>query len=840
MPRELKFVFPLKNGFHARPASNFQEVANRYASKITLINEENHCVANGKSTLSLVGTMTKCGDHCVLRVEGDDELPAYEHFRMFLAEEFPLCDEDLPQPAGGQPGEVRIPRILRTQNVPFHTGIPISSGIACSRAFVMNARSLTLPDEARVRRTDQEEITRIQRAVEDLERSYRGRVGARGPEGDILKAHLSIIQDSEFQSKILDEIETGHRTAGEAILATAEHYTRVLQQSESEYLRERVLDIRDVSAQLLHAAYGPLPEEQEKVLTHDAIVVADNLTPSQFLSLDRRYLRGLALAHGGSTSHTVILARSLGLPCVCGIPDVHRKVTGDQEVILDAQRGLLIAGPPEPIVVFYRREMQHAGLIEQRLRVFADRRAQSADGRSIEVAANASSVEEVHTAFRNGAEGIGLFRTEMLFMDRTGPPDEEEQFAVYASVMKSAGTRPVIIRTLDIGGDKGVSYLHLPREENPFLGYRAVRLYREFKPMIDSQLRAILRASAFGNAKIMIPMICSVEEVRSMRAWISEIMDDLAASGHAFNRNIEIGIMLEIPSVAFIIDQLSPVVDFFSIGSNDLTQYFLAVDRGNEKVSGLYSSYTPSFLRLLKSIVEQAHKDNKWVGLCGELGGQLLSAPLLLGLGLNEISLASSSIPAMKERIARLYAGECEELVADLLRKETFGQVKAALAEIEGRRTAAGAPLIAGDIVICASGSSSKEEVIRELVNLLHAAGRINDPDAVEEAVWRREETYSTGIGFGVAIPHCKSSSVLTNSVAFVRPARPLLWGAPDEQPVEMVMLIAISESAPGDEHLKIIARLSRRLMHDDFRQQLLDAPTALDVVGRLGESVLV
>jgi multiphosphoryl transfer protein len=837
MPHELQFRFPLKYGLHARPASAFQDLANLYASSITLVNEESSATANGKSTLSLVGTMTKEGDRCLVRIDGADSDRAADAFRKFLADILPHCDDELPPPAMPQTGGARLPRLLREAGIPVLPGAPVSAGIACAPAFAAHVRVLTLPEAALRPAVAATELDRLHNALGALEALYLAAPARKGTEAEITKAHLSIVRDIEFRAAMEEGIRAHGLSAGQAIMRTAESYATLLGNAESEYLRERAVDIRDVSTQIMDATYGKTPDAETGQLTAEAIVVADNLTPSQFMGLDKRYLRGIALAHAGATSHTVILARSLGIPCVTGIVDASRRVTPGAMIVLDALRGILIPAPTERVLQFYRAEIATGVRITQRLQRFALHPAKAADGRRMEVAANASSVAEAEKAFRDGAEGIGLFRTEMLFMDRPAPPDEEEQYAVYAATMRAAGDRPVIFRTLDIGGDKGVEYLGLPEEENPFLGFRAVRLYPSFRKMIDTQLRALLRASAIGKAKIMIPMIASVEEVRMMRTWIDGIKQELSAATIPFNNAVEIGIMLEIPSAAFIMDQLSPLVNFFSIGSNDLTQYFLAVDRGNAKVRNLYSSTTPSFLRLLTMIVDGAHRHGRWVGLCGELGGRLPAVPLFLGLGLDEISLASPGIPAMKERIAQYTVEESMAILTGVLGLETPGEVDEMLARAAGGR-ASGKQPAAEEIVVLTSENASKDTVIRELVNTLYADGRIDDPDAVEDAVWRREETYSTGIGFGVAIPHCKSAAVHASSIALLRPARPFLWAADDDEPVNLVILLAINDTAPGDEHLRIIAKLSRRLMHDEFRQELVGAPSASAVVAALREAM--
>jgi len=824
MPKELHFTFPLKNGMHARPASLFQDLANAYRARITFVNRQTGVTANGKSTLSLVGTITREGDPCSLLIEGEDEQAAFAGMEKFLNEEFPACDDDLvvPEVMAGAPRP--LPRALRHEHMQFESGISVSRGVARAPAALVSSRSLEPPLGGWPKGTDDGEVARLAKALREVQGNLQAQTASapQGVEQAVLKAYLSIVADPDYRTRVEETLRVRHCSVGEALMETAHHYTEILARSGSVYLQERVLDVRDVTSQLVTAVYGPAAGEREIVLGGECVCVAENLAPSQFISLDKRLVKGLVLAHSGVTSHTVILARAFGIPCITGVPDAHRKIAAGEDVIVDADRGLVIHTPSDRVARFYVRATEKAGRMKAKLRRFAALPGISADGRRLEVAANASSCEEVEAAFGGGAEGIGLFRTEILFMDRTEPPEEEEQFRLYSQVAKSAGDRSAIIRTLDIGGDKPIPYLNLPSEENPFLGYRAVRLYDEFPQIINAQLRAILRASAFGKLKIMFPMICSLQEVRSLKARLRQLTGELDAEGLSCDHRIPIGIMVEIPSVAFIIDQLSQEVDFFSIGSNDLTQYFLAVDRSNPKVSSLYTSFHPSFLRLLKHIVDEVHRHGKWVGLCGELGGNPLAAPLFLGCGIDEVSLAIPLIPAVKEVVHSCRTPMCEELLKSVTQMERPEDVEAALKAFA--LSLKGGSLISEELVQLSSQAGTKDEAIRELVDLLHLAGRVDDPDLVEEAVWAREETYATGMGFGVAIPHCKSPHVGASSIAVLKLEAPVMWKMPDEDPVEFVILIAISASAKGDEHLRIIAGLARKLMHEEFRRQLIDA----------------
>jgi phosphoenolpyruvate-protein phosphotransferase len=823
MPEELNFPFPLPNGLHARPASAFRDAANRFASTMTLTNRYSNTKANAKSALALVATLTKKGDPCSLRIEGSDELGAVKAMQAFIDSDLPHCDDELPKPTAG-PGAGSLPRILRTDGTIVFEGIAVSRGIAHARAHIVNAWT-DLPDVThQIKGTVNEELAKVDLSLQRVLDGIHGQlaVSTNKTQQDILRAHLSIAEDIEFHGKVLELIRGGKLSAGEAIVQTTEHFTGILQQSGSAYLRERIVDIRDIARLVLREMYGTGHPDAEDNLDVDGIWIAETLSPARFIALDKQHLKGIVLSQGGTTSHTVILARAFGIPCLTGVKDIQFKLEPGQDIVLDAERGLVVPNPTSQVVEFYQTEIRKIETQHTRLLKFKNIPGATADGKRLEVGANVGSVEEAKAAFQNGAEGIGLFRTELLFMNRTSPPDEEEQYKVYAETAKLAGKRGVIIRTLDIGGDKPVPYMNLAEEANPFLGYRAVRTYEAHKEIVETQLRAILRASAHGNLKVMVPMICSVQEVRSFRTWLNRIMQDLDRDKVKHNKGIELGIMVEIPSVAFIIDQLSREVDFFSIGSNDLTQYFLAVDRDNEHVGHLYSSFHPSFLRLLKKIVDDAHAAKKWVGICGELGANRLALPVFIGCGVDEISLASPDIALMKATLGECSTSDCESLLQSVLQLETPTEVEKELKSYIDR--SADGSLIVKEIIRLGSESGTKDEVIRELVNLLHLAGRIDDTDKVEEAVWQREDTYSTGVGFGVAIPHCKSSNVITNSIAVLKLKSPIEWKSLDDRPVELVILIVIKGDRTGDEHLKMIASLSRKLMDDNFRQRLMNA----------------
>ncbi len=838
MARELSLRFPLPQGLHARPASLLRDAAGAFESAITLVNRRNGLEGNAKSTLALVATLTRHDDECILVISGEDEPAALEGMRRFVSVELPLCD-DVPPVAAPAQGTRPLPRALRGEGTLVHRGTPAGGGIGRAPAFIVTPWS-GCPDLAQSGKgSPEEELARLERANALVGRALHRRLAAAANDTEraILKAHVAILEDVELKTRVADEINGTGAGAAQAVVAVAERFAAVLRESGSAVLAERVLDVRDVAA-LLVRALVPGAVDDRISLTRDAVVVAETLSPAQFITLDKARLKAVVLAQGGAASHAVILARAHGVPCVTGVTDAVATLKDDQEIIVDGERGLVIADPSPAVAQFYDAEVAAVRKVRERLEKVAARDAATSDGRRIEVAVNVSSLAEVQLAFAGGAEGIGLFRTELLFMNRAEAPSEDEQAGVYSEAARLAGGRRVIIRTLDAGGDKPIPYLRLPEERNSFLGFRAIRTYEAHPEIVAAQIRAALRASAHGNVKIMFPMVSSLHEVRTLRALVAAEMEKLAAGGVPFDRDIGVGIMVEVPSLAFVMDQVAREADFCSIGSNDLLQYLLAVDRDNQRVAHLFRPFEPAFLRALAAICDGARAGRMWVGLCGELGANPLAVPLLVGLGLDEISVGCASVPGVKSAIAGCATTECRELLESAMRVETADDVEALLRAFAA--TKADRSLLSEDLVRLGSHGRTKDEAIRELVGLLRTAGRVGDPDPVEDAIWQREETYSTGVGFGVAIPHCKSESVRATSIAVASYTAGVEWQSLDGSPVHMAILIAVSASDPGETHLKTIAGLSRKLMDDEFRASLLAARSAAEVVKLLRGAVVM
>jgi fructose-specific PTS system IIA-like component len=820
---------------HARPASQLADMATPFAAEITLTNERTGAVANVKSVLAIVAADIHRDDPCRLFIAGTDAEAAHTVLREFIANVLPGCDDLLPAALAGT--EVVVPRSLRQTGARWHAGLAVCPGIG--EGVVVVAGGLVLPAELASApvASPAHEQAEIRRALAAVRAGLEARLAARpsATEGAILQAHLSIVNDPALSEKVAELVAAG-RGARLAIVETARFFAGRLQAAESVYVRERAVDVADIGLQLLEQLCGQPIATAGPELTQPSVVVADSLTPRQLLALDKRFLKAVVLEHGSTTSHAVILARSFNIPTLAGVAEARAKLPAGHEVTVDANLGIVIPELTAPVRRYYERELDKFRRRQQRFARYVHAPVATRDGQRLEVAANVATAEEIGPAFAQGADGIGLFRTEMLFMDRVAAPSEDEQFAVYVQAARAAAGRPVIIRTFDIGGDKPVPYLHLPPEANPFLGYRGVRLYPEHHDIFRAQLRAILRASAFGRVWVMVPMVATLDEVRWVKAQLAECQTELTAAGVACDPALRVGVMVEVPSVAFLIDQLAAEVDFFSIGTNDLTQYFLAVDRDSPQVASLYSAHHPAFLRLLAKITDHAHRHGRWIGMCGEMTRSAANLPLLVGLGLDEISTAAPEIPALKAAVAQLSAAECRQTLQRALACRNVAEVEEILATTAGR--VAGLGLLDPELAFAGSDSASKEEAIKEVVDAFYATGRTDRPLAVEEAIWAREAVYSTGLGHGFAIPHCKTDAITANSIGVLRLKQPIDWESVDNQPVQCVILLAMRESDQDNAHMKVFSKLARRLMHEEFRDRLLAAADREAVLACLREEL--
>lgn len=834
----IPFAFPLANGLHARPASLLQEACLRFDAAVIFRNRRNRRRADAGSVLELVGSSTVAGDPCSLEISGPGEKEAAQALRAFLQHELAHADDAEPAAAVVASGSQWLPPPFHEGSSRLARGRALAGGLGRGRVTRL-ARTHALPTRfAAGRKETKLERRLFQEALAKAQEEWRRLAAAPGSAvgSAILKAQLAILSDPKFHGAIDRLISRQRLSAGVAINRTATALAAELQRSASIYLRERAGDIRELAARLGQMLYGSDADGAMPPLRGARILVSETLSPAGLLSLDRRCLRGLVLGEVGFTSHVAILARSLAVPAVAVAPALLAGIRTGDELIVDGRRGLAVSRPGAALKRYYRLEAEAGARRRQQQAGALRRPAQTRDGARIGIAANVGSVAELEPAWNSGAEAIGLFRSEMLFLDRELPPGEDEQYAVYCQALLSARGRPVIIRTLDVGGDKHLPYLRLPKEENPFLGVRAVRFYGEHEELVRCQLRALLRAAANGRRgrlRIMVPMVTGVAEVALVRRLLADAAAELRRRRVPHARRVELGVMVETPAAALAIDKLAGGADFFSVGSNDLLQYVLAVDRGNAALAGLYDPRHPAFLRLLQQTALQARRAKRWLGICGEIAGNSEYQPLLVGCGFDELSMAPALIPAARERLAQLDSGECRSLLRRALRCADAGEVAALLREFNGRGGNGAPAAVAAQLVRLDSASRTPGEAIKELCDMLELDGRIADASVLEEAVWKREETYATDLGLGFALPHGKSSTVRTPAIAFLRPARPMRWTGKGAPPVRAVLLIAVPEQG-GKEHLRLIARLSRRLIHEDFRAALLAARNEETVLAAL------
>ncbi|MEI5925534.1 phosphoenolpyruvate--protein phosphotransferase [Bacillus albus] len=557
-------------------------------------------------------------------------------------------------------------------------GIAASPGIAIAKAFRLENLELIV-EKIAVTNTNHE-VERFEQAIETSKSELKGiKEHARKELGEdkaeIFAAHLLVLTDPELINPIKDKIKNEQVNAEFALNEVATMFVNLFETMDNEYMKERATDIRDVTKRVLSHLLG-VTIANPSMISEEVVIVAEDLTPSDTAQLNRKYVKGFTADIGGRTSHSAIMACSMEIPAVVGTKMVTNDIENGVLVIVDGLDGKVIVNPTEDVVKIY----------EDKKAVYEAKKAEwvklvneptlSSDGHRVEIFANIGTPEDVKGVLENGGEGVGLYRTEFLYMGRDTLPTEEEQFEAYKTVLKRMEGKPVVVRTLDIGGDKELPYLNLPKEMNPFLGFRAIRLCLEMQDMFRAQLRALLRASVHGNLKIMFPMIATLDEFRQAKAILIEEKEKLQTEGTIIAESIEVGMMVEIPSSAVMAHQFAKEVDFFSIGTNDLIQYTLAADRMNERVSYLYQPYNPAILRLIKNVIDAAHNEGKWAGICGEMAGDEIAIPILLGLGLDEFSMSATSILRARNQIFKLSKTEINLVIEQILNMTTSEEVE--------------------------------------------------------------------------------------------------------------------------------------------------------------------
>ncbi|CAK7034525.1 phosphoenolpyruvate--protein phosphotransferase [Tissierella sp.] len=516
----------------------------------------------------------------------------------------------------------------------------------------------------------------IHKAIIEIDNIYNitlEKVG--GPEAEIFAAHKMILEDPEYISAIKEKILTDNVNSEWAVREITNSYISLFQEMEDEYLRARAVDIKDVSDRVLRILLN-IETKDLSLINRETIIVARDLTPSDTAQINKDMVVGIVTEVGGRTSHTSIMARTMNIPAICGVKDITDIVKEDDLMIINGSTGDIIVNPTVNEVILYRKEKEDLEKLRKELEKLKGQESISKDGYKVELAGNIGTLQDIDKVIENDGEGVGLYRTEFLYMYNDKLPTEEEQFEAYKIVAERLKGKPLVIRTLDVGGDKDIPYLNIPKEMNPFLGYRAIRFCLDNEGIFITQIRAILRASAYGNVKIMFPMISNIEELRESKLIVEGVKEELRKENIEFNQNIEIGIMVEIPAVAIHSRQFAKEVDFFSIGTNDLIQYTLAVDRGNQKISNLYNQFHPAILSLIKMTIDNGHKEGIWVGMCGEVAGDEKLIPILLAMGLDEFSMSASSILKARYLIRNTSKKDIEEKLDYILNLSTAYEVE--------------------------------------------------------------------------------------------------------------------------------------------------------------------
>ncbi|NHM29592.1 phosphoenolpyruvate--protein phosphotransferase [Neobacillus terrae] len=559
----------------------------------------------------------------------------------------------------------------------FLQGIAASNGIAIAKAYKLVEPDLSF--EKKTVENTEEEAGRFHAALEKSKDELsqirdRAMVDLGADKAAIFEAHLLVLSDPELVTPIEDKIKSENVNAEHALKETADMFITMFEQMDNEYMKERAADIRDVTKRVLSHLLG-VHIVNPSMIAEEVIIIAEDLTPSDTAQLNRNFVKGFTTDIGGRTSHSAIMARSMEIPAVVGTKTATEDIQNGDLVIVDGLKGEVHINPTPEAVEEYRRVNDQYEAQKAEWAKLVNEKTVSSDGHHVELAANIGTPKDLKGVVENGGEGVGLYRTEFLYMGRDQMPTEEEQFEAYKAVLEGMEGKPVVVRTLDIGGDKELPYLNLPKELNPFLGFRAIRLCLEEQSIFRTQLRALLRASIYGNLKIMFPMIATLDEFRAAKAILDEERTKLESEGQQVSEKIELGIMVEIPSTAVLADQFAKEVDFFSIGTNDLIQYTMAADRMNERVSYLYQPYSPSILRLVKMVIDAAHAEGKWAGMCGEMAGDETAIPLLLGLGLDEFSMSATSILKARSQISKLGKAQMEKLAKEVLNMRTTEEV---------------------------------------------------------------------------------------------------------------------------------------------------------------------
>jgi phosphoenolpyruvate-protein phosphotransferase (PTS system enzyme I) len=631
------------NGLHARPATRFVEIANKFDSEVKVSAKGKD--ADGKSVIDLLTLGAEKGTELIITANGDDAPEALEALRGLISDKF------------------------EEEQMETLVGLGVSPGVIVREAFVYETEGYRIPRHLITPKEVPHEIKRLEKALEEasleidaLEKDVSIKLGSEI--GAIFGTHRTILRDKHLKQEFIERIEKTKFTPEYSISLALRVYIRKLRAVEDTFLSERVSDIFDIEKRILRKLLGEKKQEL-KALTDEVILIAHNLSPSETASLDTTKVKGFATDVGGRTSHSAIVAKAFGIPAVVGLGDITTYVFGGDNVIIDGNHGIVIVRPDEKTLKEYQAREKKIRVFEVKLSAeLRDVPAETPDGRLISLLGNIESPKEISTTLNHGAGGIGLYRTEFLYLGSKTLPTEADHFNAYSEAVRALGDKPIIIRTVDLGADKFIAG-DGHGERNPFLGCRSIRYCFEHPEIFTTQIRALLRASAYGNIKILFPLISSLQELRQAKYMVRRVMDELSHKGIPFDEKIQMGVMIEVPSAVMIANELAKEVNFFSIGTNDLIQYSLAVDRDNERVAYLYSQAHPAILRLLKLTIKAAEENNIPVGICGEMGSELEFIILLVGLGLSELSVAPVMLIPEVKKIIRSITYEDAKKIAE-------------------------------------------------------------------------------------------------------------------------------------------------------------------------------
>lgn len=841
------------------------DTVRRFHAEAKLTNLLSGESAEARSVLSMIGLDVQRGHAVLLEANGDDEGELIAAVRVLVHERFgehpDRVEHGAPGMHAGTTARAEIPEGLARLPLTVIAGRAISRGPWGTRwgggdvGAVVVVGALALSDDDLACRTASPSVERghYERAM----RTVRDAIAARragatgGPAAEIVAAQQSILEDPVLRARVLELIDAG-APAPCAIVGAGRVLSAKLRASASQYIRERVNDVDEVCRELVRGVDPMLCPSGAPELSEPSVIFAASLGVSDLLGLEREKVVGLVVGTVGETSHVAILARAMQIATIACDEDpavLVRAAGGATRAIVDAIGGCVILDPPARAEQYIARERVAREMLEATRRPLLREPGRTRDGMGMEVAANVASAAEAIEAMARGADGVGLFRTEMLFLDRAQPPSEDEQCAEYSATVRAvcdSGGKGVIFRTFDIGADKPAPYLNLPREDNPSLGVRGIRLYQRVPELIRAQIRAICRASASGAVRVMSPMVATLEEAKWFAGLVRDVQGELNAEGVAHDPEMSVGVMVEVPSLAATVSRLAGVVDFVSFGTNDLAQYLFAADRTSAAVSELNHPRQPALLSVLERAIRETRGAGLWVGVCGEMAADPVNLPLVVGMGAHEISVSSGAIAELKSQLRRLDSTECAVVVRHAVEAGSPTEVEVRLRQMPRESTAEN-PLTA-ETILLDQAFADKHEVIHALACAVAGAGRAADPRRLEADIWARERTYSTGVGFGVAIPHARSASVRTPTIGLCRLSTPVRWAADTsaEDDAKVTLAVLLCVPAEGDAqtgkmdaaHQRMLATLARKLMHEEFRDGLRGAGSADDVVGLLQASL--